>query len=309
MAISGAAISPGMGKMSRGLLGSLLALVNVRLGVWLPSPKALEEHHSGQHLNPAWKPWWGWYLREVLGVFRPTGRFLYVSDGGHWENLGLVELFRRGCTEIYCISAAGDGTESFSTIAEALALARELFWVEVAVCLTALRPGTVGEGRHLRRRRKGAKPSDPREDVAWCPAPYVVATFTYPPRNGRPEVQGSLLLLEANLAKDVPWDVQAWAEANPAFPDDPTTDQLFDHRQFESYLALGRYQMRAGLDADAWAARGRAVSDHPAGRPVEGDVTYRSSRLRSTVIRTDATSIVFHGTTTRTRRSGSPGRG
>ena len=50
--------------------------------------------------------------------------YLYVSDGGHWENLGLVELLRRGCTRIVCINAGGDHQDSFGTIGEAMALAR-----------------------------------------------------------------------------------------------------------------------------------------------------------------------------------------
>jgi hypothetical protein len=45
--------------------------------------------------------------------------FLYVTDGGHWENLGLVELLRRGCTKIYCFDAAGDKEQTFFTIGEA----------------------------------------------------------------------------------------------------------------------------------------------------------------------------------------------
>lgn len=265
MAISGAAISPGMGKMSRGPIDSLLALLNVRLGVWLPNPAMQQRFRKKEDVTdaqqtwsrrwwPGSRPWWSWYLREVFGLFKSNGRFLYISDGGHWENLGLVELFRRGCTEIYCISAAGGDLESFATLGEAIAMAQETLGVEIDIDLTNLRPGKVEDaGRRLLRRKGGSDKSQGTQAEGWSPDPYAVGTFTYPAPNGGGEgVKGSLLLIEANLSKGVPWDVQAWAEANQAFPDDPTSDQQFDYRQFESYLRLGRFQMRAGLDSETW---------------------------------------------------------
>ncbi len=244
MAISGAAVSPGMGKMSRGPTDSLLALLNIRLGVWLPSPAAVHGLPAGR----LWRglPWWGWYIREVLGWFPSRASYLYVSDGGHWENLGLVELFRRGCTEIYCISAAGDGRDSFSTIGEALALARELFGVECELDLSPLRPPEAPAQpapRSLRRRRSTtASDADAARANSWASSGHVEGTFRYP---GGP--LNRIVILEANLADGIPWDVQSWAESNDAFPDDPTTDQLFSHRQFESYRALGRTQMSSAL--------------------------------------------------------------
>ncbi|QGG94574.1 hypothetical protein [Actinomarinicola tropica] len=214
MAISGAAVSPGMGKMSRGPIDSLLALLNVRLGVWLPHPAEVERLAAGERWRG--RPWWWWYLREVAGAFPKDGPYLYVSDGGHWENLGVVELFRRGCTEIWCISAAGDGPESFSTIGEALALVREEMAIDVKVDLSPMRrpaeaPKVVR--RPLRRRPKVAT-ADPVPDAVWATKPCVTGTFTYP--DGTP---GRIVILEANLTDEIPWDVQTWAESTPVFPD------------------------------------------------------------------------------------------
>ena len=221
-----------------------------RLGVWLPNPAAVRDRGP----NSQWRrlPWWGWYLREVVGWFPKSASYLYVSDGGHWENLGLVELFRRRCTTIYCISAAGDGPESFSTIGEALALARELFNVDVDVDLAELRrpakpPDIVA--RTLRRRSK-IKHEEKPADTDWASKGFVVGSFSYPER---PEIKGQIIVIEANLSTEIPWDVQTWAEGNVAFPDDPTSDQLFSHRQFESYRALGRTQMDAAIKhSRAW---------------------------------------------------------
>jgi hypothetical protein len=86
------------------------------------------------------RPGWTWWLREVLNRYERGSRYVYVSDGGHWENLGLVELLRRGCTEIVCVNAGGDGQNSFSTIGEAMALAREEVGVEITLDPSPLRP-------------------------------------------------------------------------------------------------------------------------------------------------------------------------
>ena len=54
VAMSGAAIAPSMGKMTRAPLRFLLALTNVRLGVWLPNPRPAA--HLGGARQPAAGP-------------------------------------------------------------------------------------------------------------------------------------------------------------------------------------------------------------------------------------------------------------
>jgi len=58
------------------------------------------------------------------------------------------------------------------------------------------------------------------------------------------------VILEANVSATLAWDVASWTASNPIFPDDPTLDQNFNHRQFESYRRLGRLQMTEAF-ADA----------------------------------------------------------
>lgn len=262
VAVSGAAFSPAMGKMAYGPIGGLFALLNLRLGLWLPHPAWVRETATE---GMVWKrrPGWPYLLREVFGRFKRHRPFLYVTDGGHWENLGLVELFRRRCAEIYVISAAGDGDRSFATIAEAIALAREQCGVEIAIELSPMRP-PVGDPpaappaappsrrrvvpirQLLRRGSDGAAKAEPM-----APATYAEGTFTY--GTGRGRVKGKILIIEANLTADMPWDVHAWAESMPIFPDDPTSDQFFNHRQFESYRRLGQHQMETALASVDWS--------------------------------------------------------
>lgn len=91
--ISGAAFSPAMGKMSKSWQGRVFALANLRLGVWVPNPMAVRRCRTFGR----WRaPNAAWYLRELVGWFDRTAPYVYLTDGGHWENLGLVELLRRG---------------------------------------------------------------------------------------------------------------------------------------------------------------------------------------------------------------------
>lgn len=258
MAISGAAVSPAMGKLGVGPLGRLFAVLNLRLGVWLPHPEWVRRLIEVEGSHGRWKdrPGWPYFVREVLGRFRFADRYLYVSDGGHWENLGLVELLRRGCTDIYCVSAAGDGPSSFATIAEAIGLAREELGIEIDIELSALRADPVPvpapvpvavTGRRLLRRG----PQGTEQNRTFAAQPYAIGRVLYPGRcrHDGQAVEGRLVVVEANLTDRIPWDVQGFAEATERFPDESTGDQFFDHRQFEAYRRLGDYQMEAALAA------------------------------------------------------------
>ncbi len=223
MAISGAALSPSMGKMTRPWARFLLAMFNVRLGVWVPNPL-----HSGwprpgaglpaplRRIAQGWSEPGPLYVAyEALGRNHLDRDYVNVSDGGHWENLGLVELLRRGCTEIICIDAAGDALDTFNTIGEAIALARAELGVEIH--LDDLSPLRVDPAT-------GTSRSD-----------HVVAGFSYPDGTA-----GVLVYLKAAIPADAPWDLHSYRRRDPRFPCHSTGDQLFDDVQFESYRALGR---------------------------------------------------------------------
>jgi len=126
IAMSGAALSPEMGRMTRAPLRFLLTMFNIRLGVWIPNPNRLAEFElrNGSGWRRLWmRPRVKYLLSEMIGRNRLESKFLYVTDGGHYENLGLVELIRRRCRYIWCVDASGESQDGFSTIAGAVALA------------------------------------------------------------------------------------------------------------------------------------------------------------------------------------------
>ena len=243
-ALSGAAVSPAMGKSSVGPIGSILAVLNVRLGAWIPHPQWVEEMAPGTTWTH--NPGTPWYGREVLRRFKHTAPYVYVTDGGHWENLGLVEALRRGCTHVVAISAAGDGELSHATFAEAVEIARTDLAVEIELDdIWTLRPIIGGETPPtLPKGRQYILDPGPTAELGRAAAKgYAFGALHFPDGT-----TGTLLMIEATMVDQLPVDVHAFAESHPEFPNVSTGDQLLSDRDFESYRVLGREITRAALD-------------------------------------------------------------
>lgn len=223
VAVSGAAISPSMGKMSRAER-VLLALGNVRLGQWYPNPRLLamgvDEHgtdrvswYETHHPRP-------WYLaKEALGLHSAGDPWVYVTDGAHYEGLGLVELLRRRCLEIYCLDAAGEATDTFGALADAMRIARGELGVTIEIDPLPM-----------------ASDADGISKVgAWA------GVVRYPATAHRTAETGWVVLAKLAVPKDAPFDIRDLARTLPGFPNHPTADQLFTDQKFEAYRALGAH--------------------------------------------------------------------
>ena len=102
---SGAAVSPNMGAESSPALTFLLALFNARLGVWAGNPgPAGKETWTRTEPRFGVKP----ILNELLGRTSDRNPYVYLSDGGHFENLGLYEMVLRRCRYIVACDAGCD---------------------------------------------------------------------------------------------------------------------------------------------------------------------------------------------------------
>jgi hypothetical protein len=56
------------------------------------------------------------------------------------------------------------------------------------------------------------------------------------------------------MTPDLPGDIYAYQADHPEFPNEPTSDQFFNERQFESYRELG-YQLTKQLLQDGAAMK------------------------------------------------------
>jgi hypothetical protein len=229
VAISGAAISPSMGKMTRRPLRLLMGIANLRLGVWVPNPRRLETFEKRESVYPRPRP--HYLLRELLGLNQLNLPFLYVTDGGHYENLGAMELLRRGCTEIYCFDASKDELDA---LGDMISLARSELNVEVELDPKDLRPDDDGISK---------------KDC-------VKGTIRYP--GGK---TGHIYYARPAITEKAPADVTVYHRQDASFPRDPTGDQLYTGQRFEAYRALGLNAGRNAIEA------AKSEKDPPAAVP------------------------------------------
>jgi hypothetical protein len=211
-AISGAAASPNMGYHSSPPLAFLLTVFNVRLGKWCGNTS---RETAWRRKGPVWG---GRYLfTELFGMTDERSPFVYLSDGGHFENMGLYELVRRRCRLIIACDCGADPKYTFDDLANAIRKCYTDFGIEIEIKVDKLRAD----------RGKG-------EDTPH----FAVGTIHYEnvDNNGQP---GTLLLLKPTLSGNEPSDVLSYADGHDEFPQQTTADQWFDEGQFESYRKLG----------------------------------------------------------------------
>jgi hypothetical protein len=211
--LSGAAVSPSMGYNSSPATAFLMTLFNVRLGAWLPNPAMAS---TGQLLQAKPPNALLTLARELLGLTDDLGSAVYLSDGGHFENLGVYEMLRRRCRYIVVVDAGEDSKAWFEDLGNAIRKARIDLNVEIDF------DPPVGIGSR-------DKPSTPFRN-------FACAIIRYP----ESRTTGRLIYLKPCAPPDMPMDVRSYFNAHPSFPHDSTAEQFFTESEFESYRQLGQ---------------------------------------------------------------------
>ena len=223
MAVSGAAASPNMGSYSAPDLAFLMTLFDVRLGWWIANPKGKFWRHGSPYLG------FYWLLRELLGATDDDSEYVYLSDGGHFENLALYELVRRRCKLIIACDASCDSAYGCSDLHNAMERCRVDFGVEIEM-----------KADEIGRITPGGNP-------ARAASHYAVGAIHYVP--GDPKSDGVLIYLKPALVKDDAADLLGYARTNNEFPHDSTANQFFDESHFENYRAMGEATGRTACPA------------------------------------------------------------
>jgi len=207
---------------------------NVRLGEWLANPRfgnatrpALKEIVRGSAAKQATqktKKFTGgpegaprssllYLLFELFGTTTDVSKFVYLSDGAHFENLAIYELVRRECDFIIASDAGEDAGYVFADVANAIRKCRTDLGAEIVLNLAPITPN---------RETGRAKYHAVRGDILY--------------RSGK---TGQILFFKSCLTGEEPNDVKDYRRLHPEFPQQSTGDQWFDESQFESYRALG----------------------------------------------------------------------
>ena len=265
-AISGAAASPNWGFHTNPATAFLMTLFNVRLGWWIANPRrsalagypANPEHVKSEWPSPKFAP--AQLLSELLGRTKDTSAYLYLSDGGHFDNMGLYELVRRRCHRIVICDAECDETYSFEGLGMAIRKCRIDFGVEILL-------------NDISRLRLQMKTQN-------CKAHFVIGTIRYPEspldsrssdgRNARYTV-GTVMYIKSSLTGDAKWakdpkasphtlesldaetvDILNYRLQHKSFPNDTTGNQWFTESQFESYRRLGQHVVEEIKCSEGW---------------------------------------------------------
>jgi hypothetical protein len=218
--ISGAAASPNMGYHSSSAVTFLMALFNVRLGWWLGNPgKAGSDTFDKSSPKYAIGP----MIQEAFGFTDNVNPYIYLSDGGHFENLGLYEMVLRHCRFIVVIDAGRDPDCAFEDLGNAIRKIR----IDLGVPIN-LQKVRIYSTTSTRRK--------PDEIPKYC----AIGNIGYG-RLDKMEPDGVLIYIKPALCEDEPADVYNYAQVNPGFPHESTSDQWFSESQFESYRMLGSH--------------------------------------------------------------------
>jgi hypothetical protein len=208
----------------------------------------------GALLYRALQPSLGMLYAEAAGHTSYRSTWMCVTDGGHYDNLGLVEALQRraelGLTHILVLDASGDKADTFFTLGGSIALARSDAAAEIALDPTQMiypldaGMSALAQGQVVR--------------------PWATGTVTGP--EGTPP--SPLAVCKLGWWKTAPWDVCAYAAGHSGYPTETTLDQLYDAAEFDAYRELGWSAVdmaMAGGALPVCAASGQPTA--PAARP------------------------------------------
>jgi hypothetical protein len=229
MAISGAAANPNMGYHTSPSVTLLMTMFNVRLGWWLGNPG-----HEGKRTFMRDGPEFAIHplFEETFGLTTDTSAYIHLSDGGHFENLGLYEMVRRRCRLIVISDVGRDPSYAFEDLGNAVR--------RISIDL-----GIRIEFHKLEMLKR--RPVD-GSDIGTDREYHAIADIHYKEADGDCVEDGLILYIKAGYHGSESAGVRSYAMANLDFPHQSTADQWFSESQFESYRSLGFEIMEDMLD-------------------------------------------------------------
>ena len=214
ISISGAAASPNMGYHTSPLVAFMMTVFNVRLGWWFPNPgKRNATNWVSKGASPSFSL--RYLTAELFGLAGEHSNFVNLSDGGHFENLGIYELVRRRCKIIIASDSECDPALAFEGLGNVIRLCDVDFGAEIDIEVDSIR----------------MRAEDSRS-TSHC----AVGKIHY--SNG---THGYLIYLKSSLTGDEDPSIEQYRSSHPTFPHESTGNQFYKEDQFESYRRLGRH--------------------------------------------------------------------
>ncbi len=252
MAISGAAIAPGLGNLTRGGISALATFAGIRLGYWWD--------HAARAARAA--PWWQLFakskgvLSETMGTFQGgRGDDWFLTDGGHFDNTGAYALLAEQAEVVVLADCGADPRYQFEDLENLVRKAR----IDLQTEILFQRPRTGSPAARPPAPRTAGKyraAAPPAGEVPQAPAALArfgslndlaspdstaclaLARLHY---GGPTPRTGILIVIKPNLCDGLPVDLVNFKRQNPEFPQETTADQFFSEAQWESYFHLGTF--------------------------------------------------------------------
>jgi len=209
----------------------------VRLGWWLGNPgekgaRTYPKDGPGNAIKP--------FITEMFGLTTDESEYVYLSDGGHFENLALYEMIRRRCRCIVISDAGCDPDYGFEDLGNAVRkiaidLGVYVSFSKLYGLQTRSKDKTVIQGAYY-----AIGEIDYRTAPEYSPDPDQGKDVKTKLDSKRDAVEnGYILYVKPGYHGTESAGIVAYAAANAAFPHETTGDQFFSESQFESYRTLG----------------------------------------------------------------------
>ena len=241
IAISGAAFASAVGHVSFFALTFLMTILNVRLGLWMVTPKKYKnktskadpmlstELHDLRAAKSFFSPFWLSYLwDEATNNVSERRDLINISDGGHTgDNGAIYPLLERRCKLIIVGDASADPKGSCTDLYRAIRMARTDLGVDVIIDTDNL---------------------EPDKKTGLSKKHYAIGKIFYPEADGSKGFTGWLVYLKPTITKADRGEIKGYYASHPKMYPHPTTaDQWFDEWQFEAQRLLGEESAKVML--------------------------------------------------------------
>jgi hypothetical protein len=235
MAASGAAANANAAYIGSGitrdrLISLVMIMLNTRLGLWLNAPRS--RMRPPNYLMP------GLYYGLFNAGHTKESSFVELTDGGHFDNLGVYELIRRRTDLILALDSEEDPTTAMAALASVCDRVDVDFGTMIEV---GDRADVIAPASDL-----GYPPG-----AKFTPTSYFVSKIRYPRlvsasnRVIEEAKEGIFVYVKSNMIKELSFPAKGYKAKNPDFPNQSTMDQFFEPAQFEAYRELGYAAMAA----------------------------------------------------------------
>lgn len=244
-AISGAAIAPGLGSLSRGGISALATFAGLRLGYWWNKD---EGSSAAANTQPSLLAKSIGLLRETFGIFRGTdNREWFLTDGGHFENTAAYCLLAQRAELIVLADCGADPEYGFKDLENLVRKARIDLQAEISFQRPKKSPVAVAANASTPQQRGLATPWPQAMEVFGSlndlasPTSSSCLALARVDYRGEDDRHAILIVVKPNVFDGLPVDLVNFKAHNRLFPQEATADQFFSEAQWESYYALGKF--------------------------------------------------------------------